>query len=76
VVLLWDSTGVDVSGDRFEDVRPELVPDILAAYPRLDFKVGFAAAFADQAARKPSCRAAEMVRADMLQAIADAPFAS
>ena len=76
VVLLWDSTGVDVSGDRLDDVRPELVPDVLAAYPRLDFKIGFAAAFADQATLKPSCRAAEMVAEGMLQAIADAPFES
>ena len=76
VVLLWDSTGVDVSGDRFADVRQEAAPAVLAAYPRLDFKREFAAAFADQAARKPTSKAAEMARAGMLQAIADAPFDS
>jgi HD domain-containing protein len=76
VVLLWDSTGVDVTGDRFADVRQEAVPAVLAAYPRLDFKRQFAAAFADQAARKPTTKAAEMVKTGMLQAIADAPFDS
>lgn len=76
VVLLWDSTGVDVTGDRFADVRPSLIPDVLAAYPRLTFKRDFAAAFADQAARKPTCRVADMVRTGTLREIEDAPFES
>ena len=76
VVLLWDSTGVDVSGDRLEDVRPALVPGVLAAYPRLDFKRGFAALVTDQVARKPTGRAAEMVGGGFLEAIAQAPFES
>lgn len=74
VSLLWDSTGVDVTGFRIADVRAALVPPVLAAYPRLDFKREFAALFADQAARKPTCRVAEMVRAGKLAAIAAAPF--
>jgi hypothetical protein len=76
VVLLWDSTGTDVTGDRFTDVRPAIVPGLLAAYPRLDFKREFAALFVDQATRKPSCPAAAMVNAGMLEAIALAPFDS
>jgi len=76
VVLLWDSTGVDVTGDRFTDIRPAIVPELLAAYPRLDFKQGFAALFADQASRKPTCPAAKMVARDMLEEIAQAPFES
>jgi hypothetical protein len=76
VVLLWDSTGIDVTGDRFTDVRPTIVPGLLAAYPRLDFKREFAALFVDQATRKPSCPAAAMVNAGMLEAIALAPFDS
>jgi len=74
VILLWDSTGVDVTGYRFADVQPSLIPDVLAAYPRLMFKRDFAAAFADQALRKPSCRVAEMVNTGKLRAIEDAPF--
>ena len=74
VVLLWDSTGVDVTGYRFADVRQALIPELLAAYPRLDFKLGFAKLFADQAARKPHCRVAEMVAAGKLAAIDRAPF--
>jgi hypothetical protein len=76
VVLLWDSTGVDVSGDRIGDVRPEAIPEVVAAYPRLDFKREFAALFVDQSTRKPTCRAAEMVSTGMLDAIANAPFES
>jgi HD domain len=37
VVLLWDSTGIDVTGDRLTDVRWAIIPGLLAAYPRLDF---------------------------------------
>jgi HD domain-containing protein len=76
VVLLWDSTGTDVTGHRFTDVRADIVLGVLAAYPRLDFKREFAALFVDQASRKPSCRVAEMVNAGKLEAIAQAPFDS
>jgi HD domain len=77
VTLLWDSTGVDVTGYRIGDVRPEAIPEVVAAYPRLDFKREFAAAlFVDQAARKPTCRVAEMVSTGKLEAIAHAPFES
>lgn len=76
VVLLWDSTGTDVTGHRFADVRRRVIPDVLAAYPRLTFKRDFAALFADQAARKPTCSVARMVAAGKLEAIARAPYDS
>jgi len=76
VVLLNDSTGTDVTGYRYGDVRPEAVPAVLAAYPRLDFKAGFGAMFVDQATRKPTCRVAEMVATGKLEAIANAPYDS
>jgi hypothetical protein len=75
VPLLWDSTGVDVTGYRYADVREAVVGPVLDAYPRLHFKREFGRLFADQAARKPSCRVAEMVREGKLEAIAAAPFA-
>ena len=74
--LLWDSTGVDVTGYRFADLPDALVRDVIEAYPRLDFKRAFAAQFEDQAARKPACRAAEMVLAGMIDTIHSAPFES
>jgi len=76
VVLLWDSTGVDVTGDRFTDIPPAVIPGLLAAYPRLDFKRAFAALFSDQASRKPTCAAAAMVAEGILEEIAQAPFDS
>ena len=76
VILLNDSTGVDVTGYRVRDVRPSAIPEVLRAYPRLDFKEGFAAMFVDQATRKPTCRVAEMVATGKLEAIAKAPFDS
>jgi hypothetical protein len=75
-VLLWDSTGTDVTGYRFTDIRPAIIPGLLAAYPRLTFKREFAALFVDQASRKPTCRVAEMVNTGKLEAIAQAPFDS
>jgi len=76
VVLLNDSTGVDVTGYRIGDVRPIAIRQVVAAYPRLDFKRGFSAMFVDQATRKPTCRVAEMVSTGKLEAIARAPFES
>jgi hypothetical protein len=76
VVLLWDSTGTDVTGYRYADVRRAIVPPVLAAYPRLDFKRDFGALFADQAARKPTCSVARMMASGKLEAINRAPYDS
>jgi hypothetical protein len=76
VVLLWDSTGTDVTGYRYADMRRAIVPGVLAAYPRLDFKRDFGAMFVDQAARKPTCTVARMVATGKLEAINRAPYDS
>jgi HD domain len=76
VVLLWESAGTDVTGNRFADVRPTIIPGLLAAYPRLDFKREFSALLVDQASRKPTCPAAEMLATGILDEIAQAPFDS
>ena len=76
VVLLWESAGTDVTGHRFADVRPAIIPGLLAAYPRVDFKREFTALVVDQASRKPTCPAAELIAAGMLVEIAQAPFDS
>ena len=76
VMLLWDSAGTDVTGHRFSDIRPAIIPRLLAAYPRVGFKREFTALLVDQATRKPTCPAAEMVAAGMLEEIASAPFDS
>lgn len=76
VVLLWDSTGTDVTGHRYADVRRATVPRVLAAYPRLEFKREFGALFADQATRKPTCSVARMMASGKLEAINRAPYDS
>jgi HD superfamily phosphodiesterase len=72
--LLSDSTGVDVRGRRLDVIPSTLVPRVIEAFPRLEFKREFSRLFVDQAERKPRCRAAEMVAAGMLPQIASAPF--
>ena len=76
VVLLWDAAGVDVTGERFADIRPAIMPEVLAAYPRVDLKREFTALLMDQASRKPSCPAAAMIAAGILEEIEQAPFES
>lgn len=76
VVLLWDATGVDVTGERLTDIRSAIIPVVLAAYPRLDFKRMFTARFVDQVSRKPTSLAAEMAARGILEGIAQAPFES
>jgi HD domain len=76
VLLLSDAAGTDVTGHRFGDVRPTIISGLLAAYPRVGFKREFTALVVDQASRKPTCPAAEMVATGMLEEIAQAPFDS
>jgi hypothetical protein len=74
--LLWQSTGTDVAGYRLDEISPETVDAVVAACPRLDFKVGFGALFSGQAEAKPGCRAAAMQRDGIQSRIAAAPFIS
>jgi hypothetical protein len=52
------------------------VDEVVAAYPRLDFKRGFMDLIAGQAARKPGCWAARVVQGGIAEQIAAAPFPS
>jgi hypothetical protein len=75
-VLVWDAAGVDVTGERYGDVRPAIIPAVLAAYPRGEFKREFTAHLVDQASRKPTCPAVAMISNGILEEIARAPFES
>jgi hypothetical protein len=74
--LLWHATGLDVTGHRFGDLAPEVTNDVIARYPRLDFKRGFTDLLAGQAARKPLCWAATAIAGGIGERIAAAPFES
>jgi predicted HD phosphohydrolase len=74
--LLWHSTGLDVGGHRHGELTDDEVRDVLDAYPRLDFKEGFAGLVEDQAARKQGCWADRAVQAGLRARIDAAPFES
>jgi hypothetical protein len=74
--LLWHSTGLDVAGDRHGELTPAEVQAVLDAYPRLDFKEGFAGLIEHQASRKQGCWADRAVQAGLGARIDAAPFDS
>ena len=74
--LLWHSTGLDVGGHRHGELTADEMQAVLDAYPRLDFKEGFAGLVEDQAARKRGCWADRAVQAGLRARIAAAPFES
>jgi hypothetical protein len=74
--LLWHSTGLDVGGHRYDELTVAEVRRVLDAYPRLDFKEGFAGLVEDQAARKQGCWANRAVEAGLRARIDAAPFES
>jgi hypothetical protein len=74
--LLWHSTGLDVGGHRYGELTARTVEQVLAAYPRLDFKAGFTELVADQAERKPGCWAERAMQGGLRERMAAAPFVS
>ena len=74
--LLWHSTGLDVTGHRHGELDGRTVEAVLRAYPRLDFKEGFAGLVADQAERKSGCWADRAIAAGLRARIEAAPFDS
>jgi HD domain len=74
--LLWHSTGLDVGGHRHGELTAAELQAVLDAYPRLDFKEGFAGLVEDQAARKQGCWVERAVQAGLRGRIDAAPFES
>jgi hypothetical protein len=72
--LLELSTGMVISGRHTDDIPPDLRAEVLARYPRLGLAEEFIAAFEDQAARKPLCRAAQLVRSGIAARLAANPL--
>ena len=71
--LLLHATSLDISGRRVDDWDPELVGEVLAAYPRLDLTREFLACFTDQARRKPDSAAAGAVASGIAERMARHP---
>jgi hypothetical protein len=72
--LLELSTSLDISG-RDADAWPDpFKAEVLDRYPRLDLATEFAAAFEQQAGRKPGCAAAAAVKSGIAQRLAANPL--
>ena len=63
-------------GWRFAELTATTVAEILAEYPRLDFKRGFTELIEDQAERKPRCWAAVAMGSGLGEDIVATPFES
>lgn len=72
--LLDLATGLDIGGRNAERWPPELLAELVAAYPRLDLAERFLACFRDQAERKPASSAADAVRSGIADRLAINPL--
>lgn len=73
--LLHEATALDVVGQRFREIDPADVREVLARHPRSDLKQCLIADMRAQAERRPHCRAAFLQKFGFLGLIAKAPFA-
>lgn len=72
--LLELSTGMDISGRGTDTIPADLRSEVLALYPRLDLGKEFVGYFEDQALRKPTCLAANLVRSGLASRLAANPL--
>jgi hypothetical protein len=72
--LLSEATSCDVRGHRLDELPPDAVADLLARYPRLDFKAGFVQLFERQARAKPGCLADIYLQRGFADRVRAAPF--
>lgn len=74
--LLWYATGLDVTGERYEDVPVEAIREVLGRYPRDGFEDGFVGLLRDQDRRKTGCWASVALERGIADRIKAAPFPS
>jgi hypothetical protein len=72
--LLAEGTGLDISGRNVETWPADLRAEVLRRHPRLTLATEFAAAFEDQARRKPGCAAAAAVASGVEARLAGNPL--
>jgi hypothetical protein len=72
--LLAEGTGLDIAGRNVDTWPEDFRADVLRRHPRLTLAAEFAAAFEDQARRKPGCSAAAAVAAGVGAVLADNPL--
>ncbi|MBC7724964.1 MAG: cyanamide hydratase [Burkholderiaceae bacterium] len=72
--LLETATGLDISGNRADDLPAEYLQEVLAAYPRRGIAAEFALCVVDQANRKPDTAAARLVRGGLVEKLFQNPL--
>jgi hypothetical protein len=72
--LLAEGTGLDISGRNVDTWPADLRAEVLRRHPRLTLATEFAAAFEDQARRKPGCAAAAAVASGVEARLAGNPL--
>jgi hypothetical protein len=72
--LLEVATSIDISGRGIELIPADVRSHVVTAWPRLDLAREFTACFRLQAARKPSSRAADLVRGGLAERLRDHPL--
>ena len=72
--LLGEATGTDCRGHRVGELDPELVREVVAGTPWLDFTDGFLALCEDQARRKPGCLVDIYLQNGFADKVRNAPF--
>ena len=72
--LLCEGTGLDISGRGPDRWPADFRAEVVERFPRLDLPAEFAAAFREQARRKPGCAAAAAVAAGLAERVAANPL--
>jgi HD domain len=72
--LLEVATGIDISGRRLDIVPLDLQSEVDAAWPRLGLMTEFSECLRVQGERKPTSRAADLIRSGLADALRDHPL--
>jgi hypothetical protein len=73
-LLVQLGSGLDVVGLRFQDLSRKAVNEILAYYPRLEFKSRFIALAREKVQGKSDCPLAALIQLGFLRLVRAAPF--
>jgi hypothetical protein len=68
------ATGIDISGRGVELIPPDRRSEVVTAWPRLELATEFDECLRAQAVRKPTSRAADLVRGGLADALRDHPL--
>lgn len=74
IALLHYGAGADVAGLWLGDLHKDTLKDILAEYPRLDFKTGFSELMTEQIKKKPRSYMSTMMKMGFINKMQKVPF--